>query len=418
MRFKFFCLIATPILFLSGVSSAVFGAADPNSYWKAAQAKTIVDALKQPNPPSRMKEFLLNKAREEDRAFVKSMLVFWKKNSEHIVQTEFDQILIHDRQGREVLRMAPVENETGKFEINGAIWQIPTAGSISRSLQTVLAKNSESKNSRLDLIAPRAFAAGEVTPAAAAAYTYAFASDAGMLLAPDHLKVYSPKANLLRTESEQYGKILDAILRQPIVVRCSAASVSGRVRISNEPVDFTVTKDGSVHLVHVEMKHPFKVTSETTRPRGGKVVLGQDLVFSPCTDTTCSETGPAKHSLRSFLPIQKPDEVGVALTFRAQDSEKSAITYACEDPSDCEVVEINGYGEMNERDKRYSVQYRDEANRALAKLRHENAEVIRGIRPLYECCQQSVCRDEVLGLGVKLVPAQPPPTTTSRATTR
>ncbi len=283
------------------------------------------------------------------------MIIGWKKNQTAEVRAEFNMLVMRDSGGRESFQMSPLQNEPGKFLINGAAWTFPQNGSISQSLKYAAEKTQE-----ID-----------------AAYLY---------------------SSLLHSKSTGHKNLWASLTRQPVEVQCSSDQASGRVKISKHVLKFTASTDGSVVLAAMlpNLGTPFRVKNENGV-----------LVYVSCVDARCDQTsGVPKTSIKSFLKLPDPEDVDVANTFRPRDSHdgKYPIEFACEDESDCDRMEINGLEKMSPRDKEWAIRYRDRANASLIKSKGEAAQIIRSLQPLAACCNEFACTQAVALNKINLVP--------------
>lgn len=397
---------------LVGFPLTSHAAPDSNSYWKAARTAAIVDALKKETPPVEIKNALLNSTRSEDRDFAKMLLIQWKKNSVQNVEAEFDRLILRDSTGAVVLVIQPMDEKNGSFRVNGGEWRIPEAGSVSQSLKKFLAPKSvanSAKPSIFDFVTPRAYAAEDQTSSVGTAFLYAFNIEQGgaPATALGHLGRYSPHEALLPTEGGILSRIADRILGKS-QVQCSKDSASGRLIIAQQPVDFVVKKDGTMILKTSDAGQRVKVETSTATRADTSQVYDRDIRFTPCLDHECTKTsGPSYHSLKPYLKNPEDEYVNTALTFRPRDAKAPIfpIEFACEDTTDCHQMAIRDIGSLSERDRKWAVRYRNEANASLAKTRAQyNADVL-SIRPLYACCQDAACTAAVLRKGIELKPS-------------
>lgn len=396
------------VMFFAVTNSASASNLDTNSYCQAARTAAVVQAMKSGVPAQEIKEALLNRTRSEDREFAKSILVHWKKNSEQNITSEFNRMIIRDREGKETLIMMPLENTPNQFQINGVTWTLPEKGSVAQSLKKTLLQKETSKKSVsiFNLVTPAAYASEASTPIMTAAFIYAFtATDGGPPhTANTHLQTYSPAKLLLPTEGGLLRKIADRI-RGKSQVTCGAESATGRMLISNQPVNFVVKRDGSAILTPFDSKQSVKVSSGVTNIFGAAALYDRSLKFEPCLDSKCEKTvGHPRHSMKSFLRPISDQYVEQATTFRPRDADQPTypIDFVCEDESDCNEVGIKDLERLSSSDAHWAVKYRDEANESLRKTRAEQNEHVLSIRPLFACCQDKACRTAILEQGVQL----------------
>ncbi len=358
-------------------------ASDANALWQAVEAKELAQEMGAVAPSQGFKTALLDRARGEDREYVKGMIIGWKKNKAAEVRTEFNILILRDASGLEALRMSPVQNEPGKFLINGITWTLPHNGSISQSLKSALAKKSAARNSESLLFSLISFGefvhAAERTHVVDAAYLY---------------------SSLLHSKSSAGKNLWASLTRQPVEVQCSLDRASGRVKLGKHVLKFTAAKDGSVILAAFspDPGTPFRVKNENGA-----------LGYAACLDANCDETsGPTKNSIKSFLKIPRPEDVDIADTFRPRDSHdgKYPIEFACEDESDCDYMEISGLEKMSARDKEWAIKYRDRANASLVKAKADTGQIIRSLEPLAACCQETACSQAVALNKINLVPSE------------
>lgn len=125
-------LVQIALCFISiALTQTARGASDANALWQASEAKLLAQEMGSMVPSQALKTALLDRARGEDREFVKGMIIAWKKNKSAEVRAEFNILMMRDAGGSETLRMTPIQNQPGKFLINGVTWTLPPNGSIS-----------------------------------------------------------------------------------------------------------------------------------------------------------------------------------------------------------------------------------------------------------------------------------------------
>lgn len=372
------------LVFLAPLLSLLFGlrshaASDANALWQAIEAQAVANEMSLSVPSKAFKAELLDRARPEDREYVKGMIISWKKNRAAHVRAEFNILR------GEKLRIYPVENEPGNFRVNGAVWSLPERGSVFKSLTQALKAKAVARF-RTDSIFTFGFnwiaaaAAQDSDAVVNAAYLYSF---------------------LLHSKASGTANLWASLKSEPVEVQCAHDRATGRVLISKQVINFSVGADGSVVLsasAGGEPGLPVKVSKE-----------GEEIAYRQCADSSCDESlGPPKISLKSLIKIPAPVDVDVAITFRPRDSAdpKFPIRFDCEDESDCNEMQIRDLDKMTKRDRQWAVTYRDRANAALKAQLTEHAQIVRALEPLASCCQQSACTQAVARGKIKLVPGE------------
>lgn len=386
-------LFAFTVLASMTLAQAAFAAPDPAAYDQMVQAKAMVEIMKMPEPPAAIREALLKESRPEDLTFIKSMLVFWKKNSAQNISAEFNHIMLRDPSGNEVMEMIPVENSPGQFRINGRVWSVPEKGSISDSLRKHLVQKSESV-SIFDLVS-RAYARGDISWQLGDAVYYYMAVSKPTIgdLAAVHIKTFdtskyfSIQDNIFQTIFEKLGG------KRPTVT-CGPEEATGRLVIGLEPMSFRVRKDGNVILTPFETKKSFLAKNDDDAH------WRADVRYQACVDSDCTKTaGPEKSRIGSFLKVKSPEEVDVAFTFMPRDGDQKTypVVFDCPDRKECDRMVINDREKLSAADRKVADRHVVAANAALAKLKADQSEAIQAIRPLFACCQSVKCQYEVLG---------------------
>ncbi len=369
------------------------------TYFQARQATALATAIKKEVPSQPFKDLLLDTARSDDKEFVRTMLIDWKKNSKRNVKSELNALVVRDALGNELMRIVPVAGSPGTFEINGKLWKAPAKGSVAKESTKV------------------------VPPACSRCETMVYLSN--FLSTPDgadptkeakrRLEIFSPAADLISNAGQPSKSELWPFGRHAVEVRCTTDSASGMVNFFGRPHDFSVASDGSVRM---------KPAGDTSGKSTFKVTLENRLVrYVACADTACEKTSGEKLesavSLLRWPAKETPLDVAVALNFRARDSAEGIypIEFACREEVNCRALQIRGLEKMSKRDQEWAVRYRDRANVALMegrlaqKATYKAEEVsalslIWGLMPLQACCQQKECVDSVLKAGINLVPSE------------
>lgn len=389
-------------------------------YWQAVEAKEIAAAVHQAVPPADLKESLLSHTRDADRSYAKQMLLHWKQNSTLNVQSEFNHLILRSKDGREILRVAPVGTSVDQFQINGMKWTVPQNGSVAESLKRVLAERKTGA-SLFDLITPRAFA-DEPLPGQAIAFLYATVNQRreelrkaenqkrkDLMATPEQqLRTWRPEPYLVRSEGSVPDRLWDQVVGNPVKLRCSADSASGHIKLAGESVAFTVfASDSSTIFTSAETGKSFKVFSSGSPTLTKEQTPQTDLHFFACADAMCTKTvGAEKKTLSAFLDVKDVEAVDIATTFRPRDGDTTIypIDRRCETKADCLLLEIRDLKKLSARDQEWALKYRDEANVAIMKQESDNNQMIRAILPLGECCQSASCRRSVLAQGIDLAP--------------
>jgi hypothetical protein len=380
------------------IASTAFGAPDPAAYDQMVQAKTMVEFMKMPAPPALLREALLKETRPEDLAFVKSMLVFWKKNSGQNISAVFNHIILRDSTGKQILRMVPVENSPGKFEINGRLWIAPEKGSISDSLRKHLAQKSAT-SSIFDIVS-RAYAATGSSPMLndAVYYYTAVAKMTPGDLAAMQLKMFDASKHF-SIQDNFFQQVFEACGGSRPAVNCGAEEATGRLVIGLEPMTFKVRKDGNVILTPFESKKPFLAKNDDN------FHWRANVRYQECADANCqTTTGPEKNRISSFLKTKTPEEVDLAYTFRPRDGDQNSypIAFDCPDQKECDHMFIKDREKLSEQDRVAADRHVAAANKALENSKTAQDEAIQAIRPLFACCESEKCKREVLGVGIRL----------------
>lgn len=299
------------LLLMSGVALA----ASPTTtrYMAAHMTRDLVAAMKSKVIPVELKNTILENARPEDRDFAKSIVVHWKAYSDREVQAEFDQLVIKDEYGVDVLKIRPdvsaspqdVDALGNRFVINGRVWSKPKTGSIEKSIRQFLKDNvaiNEGRNSPLfaRFLSPAAAFAADTTNFAKPVYLYV--SLGGFLSEPKNLP---PTAMILKNNPKDAiydsRKGWDSFLHRDVAVQCTGSVARTKAKVGSTIADVESRPDGSVVLTFNNDKQKAKLLV-TSKKFDAKTVQKAIEKIKSYNDT--SERAVAEKVLADF------DDVG------------------------------------------------------------------------------------------------------------
>lgn len=262
---SFTFLTTTPALAAAAKEASAIVNYPEQRYANATSLRNLTTALKSKILSNELKKAILEAARPEDRSFAQSIVVKWKAYTDKNIHTEFDELVVQDDSGKELLRLQPMP-EQGILLLNGREWTAPEKGSIEKSLRNHLA-NSSAQNfprtrdagkfaSFTPIFAPKAaWAAGETSPALAAAYVFTTTlSDSHGKKIPS-FTVPAPveaaavlgieKTNLRQNENAVRG-FYRAVTLRPIEVVCRGSTAAGRAEVGGVKTKFETRADGKI----------------------------------------------------------------------------------------------------------------------------------------------------------------------------
>lgn len=265
LQFSRTCVRLAVVSIFTFTFSVLFAASEnPNvsaRYANARIANQIASALHSRIIPIDVKSVLLDSPRSEDKEAAKSAVINWKRFSDTNAFADFDELIVLDDDGTEILRMRSDEG-SDSFTINGKEWTAPESGSIFKSLRTHLAKQAD-QTSEASLLMPRFLLA---------TMTAAFAGDGNKdaALTPAYLfanAVAKRKRSVASIRTiEQPASTTEALNEKPpdkylahedsllgylkalgaVEVQCSAGVASGSVKLWHDRFTFESKSNGTV----------------------------------------------------------------------------------------------------------------------------------------------------------------------------
>lgn len=232
---------------------------DYQTIQRALITNVLVAELNSSKLSNATRENVLASSSEADLVTAKSILVRWKKPAGFNFHADFDNLVMTDRKGNEVLRVFPKLNTTGVFYINGREWTVPKEGSVFKSLGVVLSGASDdSKHASrtifeiMQAAIARAHAQNEGIKSELQKVSFFYAT---MQIGPGYFLAQPPKIaimennpayNMIYTKGGLTEKLWKSATGGPKDVQCTASGAKGRVLVGKEPLEFQTTADGRV----------------------------------------------------------------------------------------------------------------------------------------------------------------------------
>lgn len=435
-------IFATFIFFATLISVPLANSAElsltEKRYASAMVVQNVIQDLQAPQISNALKTLLLDRARPEDKAFVTSLVVQWKKNRiDKNIYAEFDQLVVRNSRGTEVLRMSEM-NSRGSFVINGRPWTVPGKGSIEKSLRQHLVKPSA-----FNVAKPSSSFAAASLPTAAKIFAFVpraeaarrketkdveppFVNAAYLFVVQGIVKdskpyVASATDTLALNQVQPYiftGNPLIGFIKrfreEAFEVQCDGSTASGYAVIGETKVHFEVRADG--RMVLTDQREGFKkirATPKLTALPDKTMAVGTDMTYSACTRPDCTEIDPQTSRVTATSLLLSPSrEAQKALAWRPsegaqnrakiiQDPSKKSDPFVLVDPGADLTVKALGVEDFQEAEK-----LRDEANAVENDRIRKMENSILSLRPLGTCCGDKTCRDNLASQKVILKPRE------------
>lgn len=258
-------LVSVFLTFMINVPHELFAAPSQIEarYAAAKFVHDLVKTLQSPMIPEEIKKTLLDGVRDEDKSYAKSLVVKWKPYTDETVYADFDQLVIRDENGQEVLRVRPPIDPSGEFSINGRNWISPTSGSIEKSLRDFLGSEKSDLahrgRSRAKIIAMLFWGGSSSAQALkpeilrgqrdpiAPLYLFTTLTSSKAASAAGALAEKSPGAYLAKDDTF-YSNFIGIFSEPPKTVACTTAGAKGTASVNGVGAAFEARPDGSVAL--------------------------------------------------------------------------------------------------------------------------------------------------------------------------
>ncbi len=220
-------------------------------YESAKAVREIASSLQSKTIPADIKAALLDFSRSEDKDYAQKQIVGWRPYLDTEAFAEFDELVIRDADGFEILRMKPNSSwnqAVPTFEINGRSWTVPPTGSVLKSLREHLAEtHASAQNPRLlRMLITEVFAGGKEGSQVAAPEAPAFVFAAKLMSVSEVVQHNSPSRHL--ADENPILETLKSYTPLNWDVACQGGNASGTIKIAHDRMQFDSRSDGTLVL--------------------------------------------------------------------------------------------------------------------------------------------------------------------------